>query len=376
MNDGISASWTRLSAIIRKESRQMIRDPGTILMGIVLPMIMLFLFGYGVSLDVKDVPVAIVVENPSPEASELASGFSLSPYFKPVYVKTMAEAQKLMMNRKIDCIVNLRGDFSKNAVLGGGEAQIIVHGTDANQARLIQMYALGSVSMWNARRAESGLETAAGPVVIQSRLWYNDANDSHHFLVPGLIVVIMTIIGAFLTAMVVAREWENGTFEALFVTPVKPREILIGKTVPYFCLGMTGFAICVVAARLLFGIPLRGSIIVLAAGSAIYLLIALGIGLVVSAVTKNQFLSSMITIVVSFLPAVVLSGFIFDLRSMPAGIELITRIVPARYCMTFMKTVFLAGDILPVIATSCAIMAAMAAILLLVARAKTNKRLD
>jgi len=376
MNGGISASWTRLAAITRKESREMIRDPGTILMGIVLPMIMLFLFGYGVSLDVKEVPVAIVVESPSPEASDLASGFSLSPYFAPVFVKTMSEAQKLMMQRKIDCIINLRGDFSKNTALGNGEAQIIVHGTDANQARLIQMYALGSVSMWSARRAEGGLESAAGPVVVQSRLWYNDANDSHHFLVPGLVVIIMTIIGAFLTAMVVAREWENGTFEALFVTPVKSWEILIGKTVPYFGLGIVGLTLCIAAAEFLFDIPIRGSILILAAGAAIYLLVALGIGLVISAATKNQFLSCTMAIIISFLPAVMLSGFIFDLRSMPVAIEFITRIVPARYCMTFMKTVFLAGNIMPVIFRTCAIMSVMALILMWVAHVKTKKRLD
>jgi ABC-2 type transport system permease protein len=373
---GFQASRRRLSALVLKETRQMVRDPGTILMGVVLPLMMLMLFGYGVSMDVHDVPIAVVVESPSPEAYEAASGLALSPFFQVHVMNSMQEAEQLMLDHKVDGILRLRGDFSRAVNLENGEAQIRVLGTDANYARIVQIYAEGALSMWAQRRSGTGSEMATGPVVIQNRLWYNDANDSHQFLVPGLVVVIMTIIGAFLTAMVVAREWEHGTFEALFVTPVRAWEILIGKTVPYFCLGMIGMVLCVLAARLMFDIPLRGSPFVLLGGSMLYLLVTLGLGLIISAITRNQFIASQLALLLSFLPAMMLSGFIFDLRSMPGGIEFVTRIVPARYFVTFVKTIFLTGDIPQVIFHSCSILALMAILLLYIAQAKTRKRLD
>ncbi len=370
------ATLRRLRALIRKEGRQMLRDPSTILMGVFLPVLMLLLFGYGLSLDVRDVPVAIVVESPSPEADNLASGFTLSPYFAPVFVRNIAEAEEMMLARRADCIVHLAGDFGRNAAQGSAQVQILTRGTDANRARLIQVYAQGAVAMWNLRRIDRGLSAAAGPVVIENRLFYNDANDSHYFLVPGLVVIIMTLTGAFLTSMVVAREWERGTFEALFVTPVTSWEILIGKAVPYFCLGMVGFALCVGAAEVLFSVPLRGSLLLLTFGSMIYMLVALGMGLFISAVTRSQFLASQFALLTSFLPATLLSGFLFDLRSMPAAVEMLTHIIPARYYVSFVKTVFLTGNVACVVLESLGILAAMATLLLYLAQAKTRKSLE
>ena len=371
-----SASLVRLRALIVKETHQMLRDPSTILMGIFLPMMMLLLFGYGLSLDVKDVPVAVVMEKPSPEAYEIASGFTLSPYFKPRFVATMQEADRLMLDRRIDGIIHMTGDFSRDANLGGAGVQIIVHGTDANRARAIQVYSQGALSMWTARRLEKGLPAVAGPVLVENRMWYNEANNSRHFLVPGLIVIIITLIGAFLTAMVVAKEWERGTFEALFVTPVRTWEILLAKVVPYFGLGIVGLALCVGAAKLLFDVPLRGSIIILTLGSMVYLVLALGMGLVISAVTRNQFLASQFALLLTFLPSTLLSGFIFDLRSMPAAVEFLTRVIPARYYVTFTKTMFLTGNIPYIIFKTTGIIAVMAAILIVIANAKTRKKLD
>ncbi|MGH8018888.1 MAG: ABC transporter permease, partial [Opitutaceae bacterium] len=217
---------------------------------------------------------------------------------------------------------------------------------------------------------------AAGPVVVQSRMWFNEASESRHFRVPGLIVLVMTLIGAFLTALVVAREWERGTFEALFVTPVRPHEILIGKTAPYFVLGMAGFALCLLTARFLFHVPLRGSLLILTGGSMLYLLAALGIGLVISATVKNQFVASQLAAVASFLPAMMLSGFLFDIRSMPAVLQMFTLILPARYYVSFVQTLFLAGNVPSIIATSTLVLAAMAAALFFAAQAKMRKKLD
>jgi ABC-2 type transport system permease protein len=211
-------------------------------------------------------------------------------------------------------------------------------------------------------------------VVVQPRVWFNEANDSHYFLVPGLIVLIMTLIGAFLTALVMAREWERGTLEAIFVTPVHAGEILLGKIIPYFILGMIGLALCVIAAQVLFQVPLRGSFIVLAAVSSLYMLVALGIGLVASA-TGSQFVASQIALLATFLPAMLLSGFLFDIRSMPVFLQWITMVLPARYFVTLLQTIFLAGDLWGVILPNAAVLALMATILMAAARAATRKKL-
>ncbi len=303
---------------MRKEFRQISRDPSSIGIGVVLPILLILLFGYGLSLDVMDVPIAIVLEDPSPEAADLAAGFQLSRYFAPRLFTAMPEAEALMLAREVDGIVRIRPDFARKLALGDAEVQVLVHGTDANRARIIQGYAQGAIGEWAARRRRRGMRCWPGRSVSSSALWFNEANDSHYFLVPGLVVLVMTLIGAMLTSLVMAREWERGTLEALFVTPVRSDEILLGKTIPYFVLGMVGLVLCLLGAKFLFHVPFRGSVAVLTGVSMLYLLVALGIGLVISSATKSQFLASELTMLITFLPAFMLSGFLFDLRSMPA----------------------------------------------------------
>jgi len=370
-----AASLRRIGALVRKESRQMIRDPSSIAIGIVLPLLLILLFGYGLSLDVSNVPVAVVLEDPSPEATDLAGSFQLSKYFDAQLLTSMRRAEQLMLTRTVDGIIRIRPDFSRNLSLGKAEVQILVHGVDANHARIIQTYAQGAIGQWAARRDAQGEEVLRGPVAVQSRLWFNEANESRYFLVPGLIVLIMTLIGALLTALVMAREWERGTLEALFVTPVRTDEILLGKTIPYFVLGVIGLALCLLAAKFLFAVPFRGSLVVLTAASMLYLLVALGIGLLISSAVKSQFVASQITLLVSFLPAVMLSGFLFDLQSMPAAVRVITYVLPARYFVALLQTIFLAGDIWAVIVPNMAVLAGMAAVLLFLTRRVTQKKL-
>ncbi|MGO4815894.1 ABC transporter permease, partial [Cupriavidus sp. 2MCAB6] len=209
----------------------------------------------------------------------------------------------MMLDKRVHAIVRIPPDFARRMEQGTAEIQVLVHGTDANTARISLGYAQGAVATWMAREAAMGRIIAGPPVSIESRLWFNDANNSSYFLVPGLIVLVMTLIGALLTALVVAREWERGTFEALFVTPVRPGEILLGKTVPYFILCMIGLALSILGAKLLFGVPIRGSLGLLVAVSMLYLIVALGIGLLISSLTKSQFVASQITIIATFLPA-------------------------------------------------------------------------
>jgi ABC-2 type transport system permease protein len=366
----------RVLALVKKETRQMIRDPATIAVGVVLPVILILLFGFGLSLDVRNVPLAVVLEDSSAPAESLLAAFELSPYFHPQVVHSLQTAERLMMAGSVDGIITIPADFSRRFGAGDASVQLLVHGIDANRARIMESYVDGAVAAWSARQAaQEGAGMAGGPVSIQSRLWFNSANDSHYFLVPGLIVLVMTLIGAFLTAMVVAREWERGTFEALFVTPVRSGEILLGKTIPYFGLGMVGLLLCVVSSKFLFHVPVVGSLAVLLAGSMLYVLVALGIGLLISSYFKNQLVASQLTMLATFMPALMLSGFLFDLRSMPVVIRTITYLLPARYYVALLQTTFLAGDIWPVILPNAAVLTVMAALLGLASRAVTHKRL-
>jgi len=371
----VSGKGQRVWSLVKKESRQIVRDPSSIAIGIVLPLVLILLFGYGLSLDVMNVPVAVVLEDPSPDATELAGSFELSPYFDAELLTSMPRAQQLMLARKVDAIVRIRPDFARRLAVGDAEVQVLVHGIDANHARIIQTYAQGAITQWAARRSAEGKAVLSGPVAVQNRLWFNEANESRYFLIPGLIVLIMTLIGAFLTSLVVAREWERGTMEALFVTPVRPDEILLGKTIPYFVLGMIGLALCLLAAKFLFHVPFRGSVMVLISASMLYLLVALAIGLLISSEFKNQFVASQIALLVTFLPAVMLSGFLFDLRSMPAVVRVVTYILPARYYVALLQTVFLAGDIWSVIVPNAAVLAGMAVLFLVLTRRATQKEL-
>jgi pyoluteorin transport system permease protein len=366
----------RVRALVVKETRQVVRDPSSIAIGVVLPLILILLFGYGLSLDVKNVPIAVVIEYPGPEAMELAAGFQLSPYFHPTVTRSMPPAQDLLLEHQVDGIVRIPADFSRRVAAGNAEVQVIVHGSDANRARIIEGYVQGVVGTWSARLAAEGRSGPVQLVNVQSRLWFNEANDSSYFLVPGLIVLVMTLIGGLLTAMVMAREWERGTFESLLVTPVRSDEILLGKTLPYFALALVGFLLCVGSSQFLFHVPLRGSIWVLLGGSMLYVLVALGIGLFISSWVKNQFVASQLTMLATFMPAVMLSGFLFDLSSMPTWVRLITYALPARYYVALLQSVFLAGNVWSVIVPNTLILAAMAAMLALGSRLAMNKTLE
>src|ERR1039458_1726559 len=369
-----AAKLNRIRALVVKEMRQIVRDPSSIAIGAVLPLILILLFGYGLSLDVKNVPVAIVMDYPTAEAIDLISGFQLSPYFHPTITRSMPPAQRLLLEHRVDGILRIPADFSRHVAAGDATLQLIVHGGDANRARIIEGYVQGIVGVWSARLAAQGQATLSQPVNVQSRLWFNEANDSSYFLVPGLVVLVMTLIGALLTAMVMAREWERGTLESLLVTPVRVEEILLGKTLPYFALALVGFLLCVLSAKFLFHVPLRGSLWVLLGASMLYVLIALGIGLLISSWVKNQLIASQLAMLATLMPAFMLSGFLFDLRSMPTAVRLITYVLPARYYVALLQTVFLAGDVWSVIVPNTLVLVAMVAMLAVASRVAMRKR--
>jgi ABC-2 type transport system permease protein len=367
----------RLVGMIRKESLQILRDPSSIAIAFVMPVVLLLVFGYGVSLDARHVPLAMVVEQPDANTASLIGAFQQSEYFDPRSFNTIQAAQRAFDRREVFGVVWLRDDFSRR-LLSQGDAPIgvIVNGVDANQARITEGYIQGVWLAWlNDFAAAQGVELQI-PVVLEPRIWFNAALRSRDFLVPGLIAVIMTLIGAMLTSMVVAREWERGTMEALMVTPIRIGEMVIGKLVPYFLLGMGGMLLSVAMALWLFGVPLRGSFWALTAASALFMLVALGMGLLISVVAKNQYVAGQISIVITFLPAFILSGFIFQISSMPEAIQVITHIIPARYYVAILQTLFLAGDIWPIVLGNSAALFVMMLIFLGLARRKFHKRLD
>jgi ABC-2 type transport system permease protein len=367
---------SRLVSLTRKEFRQLLRDKSNLAIGIGLPILLILIFGYGLSLDVKNAPVAVVLEDASPTAAAAVSGLELSAYLKPVLVTSMHEAERLMQARAVDAIVRVPGDFSRRLGAGDARIQVLLQGSDASRAVIIRGYVAGALGQWALQRADRAAGAGGNGVVVVDRMWFNAANTSTWYLVPGLIVLIVTLVGAYLTALVMAREWERGTLEALFVTPVRPTEILIAKLIPYFCVGLFGLALCLLAARFLFAVPMYGSLLILLFSSMLYLFVALGIGLVISSMAKNQFLASQVALLVSFMPALMLSGFMFDLRNVPTAIRVVGQILPATYFMELIKTLFLAGNIWPLIVKNCAILAGYAALLLGLARFVTRKRLD
>jgi ABC-2 type transport system permease protein len=375
----LAAKARRIWALIRKEGRQVVRDPSSFAIGVVLPVMLILLFGFGLSLDVKNVPIAVVIESQSSQASEIAASFQLSPYFETHITPSMADAQALVRSDKVDGIVLLQSDFARRAANGDASVQLVVNGIDGNTARIIEAYAEAAIAQSGARATAEGqvalTGAGGGEAVVESQLWFNSANDSRYFLVPGLIVLIVTLIGAFMTSMVIAREWERGTFEALFVTPVRTDEILISKIVPYFVLGMGGLLLCMASARFMFDVPFRGSFLTLMGVSMLYLLVSVATGLLISSTLKSQFLASQVTLVATFMPALMLSGFIYDLRSVPLAIRLISYLVPARYYVSLLQTMFLAGDVWGVILPNAAILALVAAVMLALTRRATRKSL-
>lgn len=372
-----SARNRRLMGMLRKEMWQIIRDPSSIAIAFVMPVVLLFMFGYGVSLDAKNIPVGIAIEQADMITQSLSDSFEQSEFFKPSYYSSIQQAQQALEERKIDGIVWLRNNFSQNLQAGQqAPIEIIINGVDSNQATITMGYIQGVWQSWltlfaNARGIKLDL-----PVILEQRVWFNSALNSRLFLVPGVIAVIMTMIGSLLTAMVVAREWERGTMEALMVTPLSMKEMLAGKLIPYFILGMGSMFISVAIAVWWFGVPLRGSFWVMVLASALFMMVSLLIGLLISIISKNQFVAGQTAIAASFLPAFLLSGFLFDINSMPTFIQGITYLIPARYFVAQLQTLFLAGNVWPVILSNAFALMVMLVILTFLVSRKSRKTLE
>ena len=348
----MTASLKRIGALIVKELHQVVRDPGNVGIAVILPAVLLLLFGYGMSMDIKNVRIAYLAVPASSQSTDLETRLTLSRYFQTTRVFSTREAEEKLRTHEADAFIALQSN-----------APDTLH----NGTTIIQ-----NVGSW-----ASPLGGRTAPVLdVQTRTRFNEANDSHYYLVPGVIVTIMTMIGALLTSLVMAREYERGTLESLFVTPVGSGEILAAKAATNFLLGMVSLAISMLFAAFVFGIPIRGSLTLLLAVSALFLIVALGLGLVISTATKNQFLACQFAIMGTFMPALMLSGFLYDILNMPPAVRAITYLIPARYYVTLLQTLFLAGDIPSVIIPCCITLGVFAVVLMGIARMKAPKSLE
>ena len=367
----------RLHGMIRKESLQILRDPSSIAIAFIMPVVLLYLFGYGVSLDARDIPVGIVIEHPDAASEAFAGVFDQSAFFLPQRFDAIQSAREALDARDIQAIIWLRNDFSSR-LFSGQEAPIsvIVNGVDSNQANITRGYIQGAWLAWLGHFSAAQGRALPIPVMLEQRVWFNAELSSQLFLVFGLIAIVMTLIGSLLTAMVVAREWERGTMEALMATPMHMGEMLAGKLIPYFVLGMGGMLFSVALAVWQFHVPLRGSFWLLLVSSSLFMLVALAIGLLISVVAKNQFVAGLVAIITAFLPAFILSGFLFDIHSMPVVVQWLTYLIPARYFVALLQTLFLAGDVWPVVLTNLGALALMLLVFTLLVWRKTGRGLD
>lgn len=364
----------RILALSHKETLQIIRDPSVILIAFVLPAVLLFLFAYAVSLDVRKTPIGVVLETDAPQAQSLAAAFAASRYFVVHPARDRRDVEGGLLSGHLRGYVVIPQDFESRLRARTPQplAQIITDGAQPNTANFVAVYAQGVLASWRASVSNSG----PPPISLTPRFWFNQEIESRRFLVPGAIAVVMTIIGTLLTALVVAREWERGTMEALLSTPVSTRDIMIGKLLPYFMLGLIATLLAALLAQFVFDVPLRGSWLTLLALSSAFLLPALGQGLLISTLARNQFIASQVALFSGFLPAFLLSGFLFETESMPTPIRLLTHLVPARYFVASLQTLFLAGDVWAALLPDMAALLIMGLLLFRLIQARTRKSLD
>jgi ABC-2 type transport system permease protein len=370
--------FRRIRALFIKEIYQIVRDPSTILISVVLPIILLFLYGYGVSLDLNHLRIGLVLEDTAPDAQSFAQTVMDSRYFDVKIVRDRRQLTDDLMRGDIRGYVVIPAYFSEFRKRPNQIApiQVIADGSEPNTANFVQYYAQGALQVWLQQERIQRDISESIVVKLEPRFWYNEELESRYFLLSGSLAIIMTLIGTLLTALVIAREWERGTMEALMSTPVTRLELILGKMIPYFVLGMMSMAICVLVSTTWYGLPFRGSFFVLAGVAAAFLFCALGIGFVISTIAKNQLVASQISLVIAFLPSYILSGFLFEITSMPKWIQLLTYGVPAKYFVQCLQTLFLVGNVSSLILFNVAFMVAIGTLQFLFAYRKTVKKLE
>jgi ABC-2 type transport system permease protein len=376
-------SLTRLLAVAKKEVIQIFRDSRSLLIVVIMPVTLMLLFGYGVNLDLKGLPVYVYDRDGSQQSQDLLKRFQSSEYFTvarvvdgyPAIVRALDDGHAKMG-------IVIPWDFSQRLREGGpAPVQALVDGTDDNSANVLIGYTQAVVQSYSAEiqlnwLRERGQSLQPAPVSVETRTWYNEDLESSAFIIPGVLALVMSVIGAFLTSLTIAREWERGTMEQLISTPVSAMEIMVGKLAPYFVLGIFDVLVCAAIAIYWFHVPFRGSFITLLASSALFMVVVLSLGFFISVLAKSQFAASQIALLVTFLPAFLLSGFLFSIDQMPIVLQWITRILPARYYVSVLKQIFLKGTPTALLYADLIPLAVFALLLALLATRSFHKRLE
>jgi ABC-2 type transport system permease protein len=343
-------SITRFLAVARKEVVQILRDSRSLIIVVMMPVILVLLFGYGVNLDLKGLPIYLYDQDSSQQSQDLLKRFQASAYFDVVRVVNDYPALARSLDdghAKMGIVIPW--DFSQRLNDGGPvQVQALVDGTDDNTANVLIGYAQAVVQGYSSDiqldwLRNRGQLVQPASVSVETRTWYNEDLESSAFIVPGVLALVMSVIGAFLTSLTIAREWERGTMEQLISTPVTPVEIMLGKLVPYFGIGMFDVIACALIAIYWFHVPFRGSFLTLLVSSAMFMVVVLSLGFFISVIAGSQLAASQIALLITFLPAFLLSGFLYAIEQMPVVLQWITRILPARYYVSVLKKIFLKG---------------------------------
>jgi ABC-2 type transport system permease protein len=344
-------SLTRLLAVAKKEIVQVLRDSRSLMIVLIMPVILVLLFGYGVNLDLKHLPVYVYDRDGSQQSQDLLKRFQASDYFEIIrVVNNYRDLARAIDDGHAKLGIVIPWDFSQRLHDGRpAQIQALVDGTDDNSANVVIGYSQAVVQGyssdvqldWLHSHGQMGKPT---PIRVETRTWYNEDLESSAFIVPGVLALVMSVIGAFLTSLTIAREWERGTMEQLISTPVTPFEIMLGKLVPYFVIGMVDVIVCALIALYWFHVPFRGSFATLLISSIMFMIVVLSMGFFISVIAKSQLAASQIALLATFLPAFLLSGFLFAIEQMPVVLQWITRILPARYYVSVLKKIFLKGS--------------------------------
>jgi ABC-2 type transport system permease protein len=372
----------RVWAVARKEFIHVLRDRRSLAMAIAIPMLLLMLYGYALTLDVDNVPLAVWDQSESARSREFISRFQGSRYFSlRKYARNYRELEQAIDSGQILLALIVPRDFAGCIESGRPtSAQLIVDGSDSNTATLAVSYAEAVTLAYSqqiivGQIQRNGSRTPRPPLEFRPRVWFNADLESRNYIIPGLIAVIMMVIAAMLTSLTVAREWERGTMEQLISTPVKSRELILGKLLPYFCIGLLDVLLAVFLGEFLFRVPLRGSVALLFAMAAIFLAGAMSLGLLISIVTKSQLLANQLAMVMTFVPSLLLSGFVFAISNMPKPLQVITYVIPARYFVALLKAIYLKGVGLEIVAGEAALLTVFGAAMVLLANLKFEKKL-
>jgi ABC-2 type transport system permease protein len=376
--------FRRLKAIAVKEVLQIWRDPRSLMIALLLPFTQMFLLGYGVNLDLKHIPVCTFDREGSQLSQALLKHFQESQYFAIKHnVKSYPEVVAAIDKADCGLAVVIPPDFSERLNDSGtASVQAILDGTDDNTANIAFGYAAAVVNGYSNDIQVSWLDRQGRalqqiqPMVVQSRVWFNEDLESRNFIIPGLVAVIMALVGAQLTSLTISREWERGTMELLISTPVKPSELMFGKLIPYLLLGWLDAAFCLVIAALWFEVPFRGTLVTLFLTTTLFLAVVLSIGYLLSVLIRSQIGASQIALLVTMLPTTLLSGYVFPIDQMPPFIQTVTYLIYSRYYVTIVKAIFLKGAGIPELLTPILFLIVYALAVMILAARAFRKRLD